>query len=140
VKILFLCVANSARSQMAEGLARSLFKRNVLVASAGSEPSRVNPFAIKAMKKIGVDISNHHSKSISDAMTKDADFVITLCADEVCPIVHGPTQKKHWPFSDPANVQGTEEDIFTCFEAIRDQIREKLLRFGRDHSLLEVDS
>lgn len=100
MNILFLCVANSARSQMAEGLARSLFAGNATVSSAGSEPTKVNPFAIEAMKKIGIDISSHLSKPISETLTDDIDLVITLCADEVCPVVPGATKKEHWPFQD----------------------------------------
>lgn len=79
-KILFLCVANSARSQMAEGLARRQFGADSEVLSAGSRPSKVNPYAIEAMAEIGIDIRDHHSKSVDDVDAGSADLVITLCA------------------------------------------------------------
>lgn len=140
MKILFLCVANSARSQMAEGLARDLYGSNAIVASAGSEPSKVNPFAIRAMKNIGIDITSHHSKPISEVLSHDIDLVVTLCADEVCPIVPTSTKKEHWPFKDPAAASGTEEDILTSFELIRDQIKAQLVDFGRRANLLKEKS
>lgn len=136
MKILFLCVANSARSQMAEGLARRLFGDNAIVLSAGSEPSQVNHFAVQAMKNIGIDISSHYSKPIDAVLSDDVDLVVTLCADEVCPIVSGSTGKEHWPFKDPAATNGTGDDVLASFENIRDQIREKLLEFGKNRNLL----
>ena len=139
LKILFLCVANSARSQMAEGLARNLFGSKADITSAGSEPSKVNPFAIKAMKKIGIDITTHYSKPIAKALTSDIELVVTLCAEEVCPIVPGSTKKEHWPFQDPAGVKGTDEAILASFEQIRNQIREKLIQFGKAHNLVEAN-
>lgn len=140
MKILFLCVANSARSQMAEGLARNLYDDKAVVASAGSEPSKVNPFAIRAMKKIGIDITSHYSKPISEVLSDDIDLVVTLCADEVCPIVPTSTKKEHWPFKDPAAASGSEEGILTSFELIRDQIKAQLVDFGRRANLLKVTS
>lgn len=136
MKILFLCVANSARSQMAEGLARAMFGKNVEISSAGSEPQSVNPFAIQAMNKIGIDLSNHSSKPIGDVLTEDIDLVITLCADEVCPIVPINTRKEHWPFDDPAAATGTKTDILHSFETIRDQIRAALILFGEREGLV----
>lgn len=85
MKILFLCVANSARSQMAEGLARHILGDRATVESAGSNPTSVNPFAIKAMQEIGIDITGHRSKIVTAEMAAANDLVITLCADEVCP-------------------------------------------------------
>lgn len=84
--ILFLCVANSARSQMAEGIARSLAPASVKISSAGSQPSKLNPFAVKALSEIDIDISGHRSKSVGDIPPGDVDTVITLCAEEVCPV------------------------------------------------------
>ena len=89
MKILFMCVANSARSQLAEGLARTVFP-NAEIFSAGSEPSKLNPFAVTVMQEIGIDISAHYSKSfemLSPQFTASIDYVITLCAEEVCPVV-----------------------------------------------------
>jgi len=139
VKILFLCVANSARSQMAEGLARKLFDKRVTVLSAGSEPATVNPYAINAMKNINIDISNHYSKPISDVLINDVDVAITLCADEVCPILPNTTTKEHWPFEDPAGASGSQEEIEKSFEVVRDQIRLRLKEFGQRKGILAQD-
>lgn len=123
--LLFMCVANSARSQMAEGLARAMFGDSVNVASAGSSPARVNPLAIQAMADVGIDISSAASKGFSDLpedFINNLDYVITLCADEVCPTVPSEKAKKlRWPFPDPA---GIEE-----FRKVRDQIENRLLVF-----------
>src|SRR6187431_2471955 len=94
-RLVFLCVANSARSQMAEGLARNLFGDRVQVQSAGSQPSRVNPHAIAVMAEIGINILTQTSKSIDDVDIQQADLVITLCADEVCPVVPGSVERLH---------------------------------------------
>lgn len=102
MRILFLCVANSARSQMAEGLARSVFGENADVLSAGSAPTRVNPHAIAVMDEIGIDIRGHASKSIDSIDLATIDVVVTLCAEEVCPVVPGAMQRLHWPLVDPA--------------------------------------
>ena len=88
-QILFLCVANSARSQMAEGLARAILGEHVEVLSAGSQPTKVNPYAIEAMRDLGIDISGHRSKSVDEIDTAQLDLVVTLCADEVCPVLPG---------------------------------------------------
>ncbi len=100
--ILFLCVANSARSQMAEGIARSMAPASVKVSSAGSRPSKVNPFAIRALDELGIDIRGHHSKSVDDVDPSDVDAVITLCAEEVCPVFLGKALRVHWGLPDPA--------------------------------------
>src|SRR3546814_9614205 len=88
-RILFLCVANSARSQMAEGLTRYLLGDRATVMSAGSAPSRVNPYAVEAMAEIGIDISGHRSKSVDDIDPAEVDLVVTLCAEEDCPVLPG---------------------------------------------------
>jgi len=82
---LFLCVANSARSQMAEGIARSLAPTDVKISSAGSAPSKVNPLAVRVLAEIGIDATGQHSKSVNDIPPDDVDAVITLCAEESCP-------------------------------------------------------
>lgn len=122
---------------MAEGLARSLFAGKAVISSAGSEPTTVNPFALEAMKKVGIDISTHFSKSITEALTDDIDLIITLCADEVCPVVPAATRKEHWPFQDPAAVQGSDKEILSSFEMVRDQIRARLIQFGEDSDLMD---
>jgi arsenate reductase len=101
-RILFLCVANSARSQMAEGLARALLGDRVQAQSAGSRPSRLNPYAIEAMAELGIDISGQRSKSVDEIDPVGLDAVITLCAEEVCPVLPGKVRRLHWPIPDPA--------------------------------------
>lgn len=121
-RILFLCVANSARSQMAEGLARHILASWVDVVSAGSNPSQLNPNAVAAMADIGIDISHHHAKSIDDIDTDNVDLVVTLCADEVCPVLAGRVNRLHWPIADPSGSE-TDSDIADRFATARDQIR-----------------
>lgn len=126
--ILFLCVANSARSQMAEGLARHLFGDAVRVQSAGSEPSRVNPFAIQAMAELGIDLSSHASKSVQTIEPEGVDLVITLCAEEVCPVFLSRAPRMHWPLEDPNRKREDlgDEERLQHFRAARDQLRARL--------------
>ena len=130
--ILFLCVANSARSQMAEGLAKSILGSKATVLSAGSQPSHVNPFAIRVMQELGIDISGQISKSVDSIDSKSVDLVITLCAEEVCPVFLGKAQKLHWPFKDPALPQKNSDAQAQLFREIRDQISERLKDFKRN--------
>ena len=127
-RILFLCVANSARSQMAEGLARALLGAETEVLSAGSKPAHVNPFAIEAMGELGIDISAHRSKSVDEIETGALDAVITLCAEEVCPVLPGRVRRFHWPIPDPASSDPSidAEQMRCRFRAARDQIRERI--------------
>ena len=125
-KILFLCVANSARSQMAEGLARNFFGENALVQSAGSKPSRVNPLAIAALNEVGIDISGQRSKSVESIDPATVETVITLCAEEVCPVFLGKAERIHWPLPDPAGQDGTEEQQLQKFREVRDEIDRRL--------------
>jgi arsenate reductase len=126
--ILFLCVANSARSQMAEGLARDLFGDAVRVQSAGSEPSRVNPFAIEAMAEVGIDLGAQRSKSAQTIDPGGVDLVITLCAEEVCPVFLASAPRLHWPLRDPdrKHEELTHEERLRHFRVARDQIRARL--------------
>ena len=126
--LLFLCVANSARSQMAEGLARKLFGARVQVQSAGSKPSRVNPYAIEVMKELGVDLAAHHSKSVDSIDPATVDTVITLCAEEVCPVFLGKATRLHWPIADPASSDPTlsRDQMLERFRTARDTIRRML--------------
>jgi len=130
-KVLFLCVANSARSQMAEGLGRMLFGERALVQSAGSQPSRVNPYAIEVMKEIGVDLAAHHSKSVDSIDPATVDTVVTLCAEEVCPVFLGKAARLHWPIADPASSDPTlsRDQMLERFRTARDAIRAMLERF-----------
>ena len=124
--ILFLCVANSARSQMAEGIARSLAPQGVTVSSAGSAPASVRPQAIQVIKEIGVDISGHRSKGVDSIDAESVDAVITLCAEEVCPVFLGKAHRVHWGLPDPAAVTGTEEARLNAFRSVRDELRRRL--------------
>ena len=126
--ILFLCVANSARSQMAEGLARKLFGDRIAVQSAGSKPSRVNPYAIEVMQEVGVDLGSHSSKSVETVDAATVGTVITLCAEEVCPVFLGKARRIHWPIPDPASDDATlsREAMLARFRAARDEIQARL--------------
>ena len=124
--ILFLCVANSARSQMAEGIARSLAPMGVKVSSAGSAPSKLNPLAVSALAEVGIDAAGQYSKSVSDIPLDDVDVVITLCADEVCPVFLGKARRFHWGLADPAGVDGDEAARFAAFKQVRDELRRRL--------------
>lgn len=126
--VLFLCVANSARSQMAEGLARALFGDAVRVQSAGSSPSRVNPFAVQAMADLGIDLGTHTSKSVQTIDPDSVDLVITLCAEEVCPVFLSNAPRMHWPLQDPDRKHEdlTDEERLHHFRVTRDQIHARL--------------
>jgi arsenate reductase len=133
MKILFMCVANSARSQLAEGLAKAVFP-GAEVKSAGSHPGVLNPYAVTVMNEIGIDISKGYSKSIDDLSPKflvGLDYVITLCAEEVCPaIVARDAKKLHWPFKDPASAAALgEEEMLKRFREARDAIQTRLEEF-----------
>ena len=127
--VLFLCVANSSRSQMAEGLAREITSGELEIFSGGSSPTSVNPAAIAVMKEIGIDIDQQHSKSIQEVPEERIGTVITLCAEEVCPVFPADVQKEHWPFADPAAVRGSQEEVLAAFRQIREQIHETLLQY-----------
>ena len=124
--LLFLCVANSSRSQMAEGLARARFGGRVRVASAGSSPATVNPFAIAALDEVGIDISGHHSKSVETIDPASVDLVVTLCAEEVCPAFLGTARRLHWPLPDPAGGAGSDAERLDGFRTVRDEIARRL--------------
>ena len=122
--ILFLCVANSARSQLAEGLARKLLGDRVRVQSAGSKPSRVNPYAVEVAREVGVDLTTHASKAVDTIDPSTVDTVVTLCAEEVCPAFLGAARRIHWPIADPASDDPalSREQMLARFRAARDQI------------------
>ena len=133
-RLVFLCVANSARSQMAEGLARSMFGARAVVASAGSRPSRVNPYAIEVMRELGIDLAAHRSKSVDEIAPADVDAVITLCAEEVCPVFLGRARRLHWPIPDPASDDPAigRDEMLARFRRARDTIRARLAVFETD--------
>ena len=123
--VLFLCVANSARSQLAEGLARSLAPEGVRISSAGSAPTSVRPQAIGVLDEVGIDISGHRSIGIDD-VERPVDAVITLCAEEVCPVWLVDAWRLHWALPDPAAVEGTEEQKLDAFREVRDELVKRL--------------
>ena len=127
--ILFLCVANSARSQLAEGIARTLAPPGVRVWSAGSKPTRVRPEAIEVLREIGIDITGHRSKSVDEIPAGEIGTVITLCAEEECPVFLGKAQRLHWGLPDPAAVTGDGAARLEAFRMTRDDLRRRLAEF-----------
>jgi arsenate reductase len=127
-KVLILCTHNSSRSQMAEGLLRELADGQFEVYSAGTEPSRVHPLAIKAMAERGIDITGHTSKHLSQFLDQSLDYVITVCdnANETCPIFPGPAQRIHWSFPDPSAAEGSEAERLAVYRTVRDSIEDRL--------------
>jgi arsenate reductase (thioredoxin) len=130
-RLLFLCTGNSARSQMAEGLLRHEAGDRFEVFSAGTHPTLIRPEAIAVMHEIGIDISGQRSKSVDEFKGQELDTIITVCdhAKESCPVFPSGTQRLHWPFEDPASVQGTEEDRKDAFRKIRDRIHGRIVVF-----------
>ena len=130
--VLFLCVANSARSQLAEAWARVLAPEGVRVHSAGSHPGTLNPMAVRVMSEVGIDLSGHHSKSVDDVPLERVGVVVTLCSEEVCPTLPGTVERLHWPFEDPAAETGGEEAALEAFRTARDGIEKRVRElFGR---------
>lgn len=130
--ILFLCVGNSARSQMAEGIARALAPPGVAIWSAGSRPTAVKPEAIAVLKEIGIDISQHRSKAVSEIPADAVDTVITLCAEDECPLFPGKAERLHWGLPDPAAVIGSDSDRLSAFRKMRDALSARIAAFLED--------
>ena len=137
--ILILCTGNSCRSHMAEGFLRSAAGDLVNVQSAGSKPTGyVHPLAIKVMAEVGIDISGHRSKPLTEFLDQPIHTVITVCGnmDQACPIFPGQVNRHHWPFDDPARATGSEQEKLACFRRVRDEMRRVFeayaagLRFG----------
>jgi len=130
-RLLFLCTANSCRSQMAEGIVNQYLGKKIKAFSAGITPTYVHPRAIEAMKEIGIDISSHRSKSLTEFEGRQFDWVITLCdgANEQCPLFFGGVKKMHMGFDDPAAAMGSDEEIMVGFRRVRDEIKDKLLDY-----------
>lgn len=124
--ILFLCVANSARSQLAEGLARTILPAEVKTWSAGSRPTSVRPEAIAVLKELGIDISAHRSKAVAEIPAALVDTVITLCGEEECPLFLGKAERRHWGLPDPAAVTGSEATRLDAFREVRDALRNRI--------------
>ena len=124
--VLILCTGNSCRSHLAEGILRAAVGDSLEVASAGSKPAGyVHPLAIRAMQEIGIDISQHRSKHLSEFLEQKVETVITVCgnADQACPMFPGQVNRYHWGFDDPAHATGTEDEQFAVFRRVRDEIR-----------------
>lgn len=125
-RVLFICTHNSARSHMAEGYMRARYGNRYETFSAGTEVTRVHPLAIEVMKEIGIDVSGHRSKSISEFFDVEMDFVVTVCdsASGVCPMFPGSKKTIHHEFIDPSSASGTNEQILEVFRTVRDEIIE----------------
>jgi arsenate reductase len=130
-KILFVCTHNSARSQLAEGLVNSLCSYKYQAFSAGSAPTKVNTFAIDALREIGIDITDHYSKSINEFEDQYFDYVITVCnnAKDNCPFFPRANEYVHKSFQDPSSVDGTFQDKLNAFRKSRDEIKQWILEF-----------
>lgn len=131
-KILVICTGNSCRSQMAEGFLKS-FDKTLEVYSAGTHPAAVvNPNAVKVMKEIGIDISQHVPELVDKYVGREWDYVITVCggAKEVCPAFTGKVQQRlHIGFDDPADAVGTEDEVMSVYRRVRDEIKEGFFEF-----------
>jgi arsenate reductase len=130
-RVLFLCTGNSCRSQMAEGFLREFGGGAFDVSSAGVDPTRINPLAVRVMAEAAVDISAQYSKSVDEMTDQHFDYVITVCdrAREACPIFPRAARSLHWSFDDPADATGTEEDRLSVFRRVRDEISAQVRQF-----------
>lgn len=129
-RVLFLCTHNSARSQMAEGLLRSLGGERFEAHSAGTEATAVRPLAVKAMAELGIDISAQRSKTLDPYVEQRFDAVITVCdeANEACPVFPNAERRLHWSLPDPSQASGTEEERLAVFRSVRDELRRRIER------------
>ena len=133
-KILFVCIHNSARSQMAEAFLKKFGSDNFEVESAGLEPGKLNPNVVEVMKDVGIDISNNNTQSVFDLFRKGKlfDAVITVCDEasaESCPIFPGQMKRIAWSFTDPSSFTGSKEEILKKTTRVRDEIEKKVLEF-----------
>jgi arsenate reductase len=130
-RVLFLCTANSSRSQMAEGIINHFLGNKIEAFSAGTIATSVNPRAVRSMQELGIDLSGKRSKNIDEFEGQTFDYVITLCdnAREQCPVYFGGVKRMHMGFDDPAAAMGSEEEIMAVFRSVRDEIKNRLLRF-----------
>jgi arsenate reductase len=138
-RVLFLCTHNSARSQMAEGLLRSLGGGGFDVASAGTEARGVNPLAVHVMAEIGIDISGQNSKTLDRFLGQPWDYVITVCdsANEACPIFPQAIRRLHWSFDDPSAATGTEAERLRVFRRVRDEIKGQMAAWLHERGRVE---
>jgi arsenate reductase len=137
-KVLFICVHNSARSQMAEAYLRKFGKKKFVAESAGLEPGTINPLVVEVMREEGIDLSGQQTNSVYDfyEQGRSYDCVITVCSKEAaerCPIFPGAGRRLHWPFDDPSRVAGTPEQKLSQVRRIRDEIRAQILSFVQSY-------
>lgn len=130
-RVLFVCIHNSARSQMAEAFLNELGGDRYLAESAGLEPGRLNPIVVEAMREVGIDISGHPTKSTDEMLARDIafDYVITVCDEtsaERCPFFPGGAKRLHWPFADPSSFTGTMEEKLVGTRQVRDAVRQQI--------------
>ncbi len=142
-RVLFLCVHNSARSQMAEAYLKLFASIGVQAESAGLEPGKLNPHVVRALREDGIDISGHGTQSVFDLHKagRTFDYVVTVCSPEAaerCPVFPGAARKLHWPFPDPSTFTGTGEQVLDQVREVRDAIREKVRAFADE--LLEANA
>lgn len=135
IRVLFLCVHNSARSQMAEAFLKKHGSERFAPESAGLEPGQLNPYVVRAMAEIGIDISGNPTKSVFDLYKAGRTYhaVVTVCSKEAaerCPIFPGLTERHHWPFDDPSSFHGTDDEIMEKVRQVRDQIEAAVLDFA----------
>ena len=131
IKVLFVCIHNSARSQMAEAFLKKIGGNRFEVESAGLEPGNLNPVVVEAMKEVGIDISQNKTKSVFDfyKQGKKYNYVVTVCDEsksEQCPIFSGAIKQMHWGFADPSSFSGTKEDILAKTRVVRNEIKQKI--------------
>ncbi len=132
MRILIICTGNTCRSQMAEGFLKS-FDSNLEVFSAGTiAEGQVNPYAVKAMQELNIDINGQNPESVEKFLDKNFDYVITVCdgAKEICPVFTGNVKSRlHLGFEDPAKARGTEEEVMPVYREVRDQIKKQFYEF-----------
>ena len=139
-RVLFLCVGNACRSQMAEGWLRQMAPDRFDAYSAGSIAAGLNPHAVKVMAEAGVDVSRQTSKRVERFADRRFDYVVTVCDDahRECPVFLGQVGKRlHWPFEDPAEATGSHEEVLRVFRRVRDQIKARLERFVEEEAKAE---
>lgn len=138
-KVLFLCVHNSARSQMAEAFLKKYASDSFEADSAGLEPGKLNPYVVRAMAEVGIDISQNRTKSAFELYKAGRAFqvVVTVCSKEAaerCPVYPGLVERHHWPFDDPSAMKGSDEEIMAGVRRVRDQIEAAVKEFIASHS------
>jgi arsenate reductase len=143
IKVLFVCVHNSARSQMAEAFLNTMAPHQFLAESAGLDPGTINPYVVKVMKELGIDLSGKKTNSVYEFFKEERtyDVVITVCDEssgEKCPIFPGKIVRQHWLFEDPSSFKGSNEQIIEKTRKIRDQIKVKVETFLKKKSNYNV--